>query len=333
MPPPCVRHSARAANARSAVLNPIPMLAREGMLMLEAMKEAAAPHAERSSPASRRDGTDVTTEPAVAPAVEPPPAASSALIGAGIFLSRLLGLLRQSLIAQYLGASRVADAFNGAFKITNFLQNLFGEGALSASFIPVYANALARGDEEEADRIAGAVGALLALIVSVIVLLGIVFAPAVVKLVVGGFTGETLALTIRLTRILFPGAGVFVMGAWCLGILNSHRVLPVVRGAGLWNVAMIAALARLRTAVGRGRARRRRSPGRRWSAPHSRWACSCRRCSGCLDVRASSRTTAFRRCARSLRNFVPGVREPRRRADQRLHRHAAWPASSPRTAS
>lgn len=168
---------------------------------------------------------------------------SSALIGAGIFLSRLLGLLRQSLIAKFLGAGWVSDAFNGAFKITNFLQNLFGEGALSASFIPVYARALEHGDEREADRIAGAVASLLAIIISVIVLVGIVFAPVVVRLVVGGFTGETLDLTVRLTRILFPGAGVFVMSAWCLGILNSHRrfflsyVAPV-----FWNVAMIGAL-------------------------------------------------------------------------------------------
>ncbi len=168
---------------------------------------------------------------------------SSALIGAGILLSRLLGLLRQSLIATFLGANWVSDAFNGAFKITNFLQNLFGEGALSASFIPVYANALARGDDEEADRVAGAVASLLAFIIALIVLLGILFAPAVVKVVTGGFRGETLALTIRLTRILFPGAGIFVMSAWCLGILNSHRkfflsyVAPV-----FWNVAMIAAL-------------------------------------------------------------------------------------------
>ena len=169
---------------------------------------------------------------------------SSALIAAGIFLSRLLGLLRQSLIARYLGAGWVSDAFNGAFKVTNFLQNLFGEGALSASFIPVYARALEHGDEKEADRIAGAVAALLALIVAVIVLVGIVFAPTVVRLVVGGFTGDTLVLTVRLTRILFPGAGIFVMSAWCLGILNSHRrfflsyVAPV-----FWNVAMIGALA------------------------------------------------------------------------------------------
>ena len=188
------------------------------------------------------------TDPIVtdAPVAAPGPRSSgrsSALIAAGIFLSRLLGLLRQSLIARYLGAGWVSDAFNGAFKITNILQNLFGEGALSASFIPVYAQALERGDEEEADRIAGAVAALLALIISVIVVAGVIFAPVVVRLVVGGFTGDTLALTIRLTRILFPGAGIFVMSAWCLGILNSHRrfflsyVAPV-----FWNVAMIGAL-------------------------------------------------------------------------------------------
>lgn len=192
----------------------------------------------------------MTGPPAVSsdvPTPATPPARSSgrssALIAAGILLSRLLGLLRQSLVARYLGAGLVSDAFNGAFRLTNFLQNLFGEGALSASFIPVYANALARGDEEEADRVAGAVAAILALATAVIVLLGIVFAPLVVKLIVGGFTGEKLALTIRLTRIFFPGAGIFVMSAWCLGILNSHRkfflsyVAPV-----FWNVAMVAAL-------------------------------------------------------------------------------------------
>jgi putative peptidoglycan lipid II flippase len=137
----------------------------------------------------------------------------------------------------------VADAFNGAFRITNILQNLFGEGALSASFIPVYARALERGDDEEADRVAGAVASILALVCAILVALGILAAPLVVKLILGGYTGEKLDITIRLTRILFPGAGIFVLSAWCLGILNSHRrfflsyVAPV-----FWNVAMIAAL-------------------------------------------------------------------------------------------
>jgi putative peptidoglycan lipid II flippase len=164
-------------------------------------------------------------------------------VSAGIFLSRLLGLARQTLIAMYLGAGTVSDAFNGAFRITNILQNLFGEGALSASFIPVYARALEHGDDEEADRIAGAVGAILALVVALVVVLGVVATPYVVQVVVGGFTGETLALTIRLTRILFPGAGIFVMSAWCLGILNSHRKFFLSYAAPVfWNLAMIVAL-------------------------------------------------------------------------------------------
>ena len=168
---------------------------------------------------------------------------SSALIAAGILISRVLGLVRQKLIAHYLGANWVSDAFNGAFKLTNFIQNLFGEGVLSASFIPVYSKAVADGNNAEADRIAGAVAAILALVVAVLVVVGMLAAPIFVTLFVGGFTGETRELAIRLTRILFPGAGLFVMSAWCLGILNSHRrfflsyVAPV-----FWNVAMIVAL-------------------------------------------------------------------------------------------
>ena len=168
---------------------------------------------------------------------------SSALIAAGIFLSRILGLLRQTLIARYLGAGTASDVFNGAFRLTNFLQNMFGEGALSASFIPVYAHALERGDERDADRIAGAVAAILAMVTAVIVLLGILAAPLVTKVIVGGFTGAKFDLTVRLTRIFFPGAGIFVMSAWCLGILNSHRKFFLSYAAPVfWNLAMIGAL-------------------------------------------------------------------------------------------
>ena len=171
-------------------------------------------------------------------------ARSSALIAAGILLSRILGLARQKLIAHFLGAGFVADAFNGAFKITNTLQNFFGEGVLSASFIPVYAKTLHDADNEEADRIAGATAAILALVTSVLVIIGILAAPVVVTLFVGGFKGETRELAIRLTRILFPGAGAFVMSAWCLGILNSHRRFFLSYAAPVfWNLVMIAALA------------------------------------------------------------------------------------------
>ena len=167
------------------------------------------------------------------------------LVAAGILLSRALGLVRESLKARYLGASGsiAADAFHAAFKIPNLLQALFGEAALSASFIPVYANALARGDREQAARIASAVGAFLALITAGLVLLGVTFADPLVAVIAPGFEGDKRQLTVFLTRILFPGAALFVFSAWCLGILNSHRRFFLSYAAPVaWNAAMIAAL-------------------------------------------------------------------------------------------
>src|SRR5262252_3648799 len=100
------------------------------------------------------------------------------LVAAGILLSRIAGLVRMRVFAHYFGLrSDAADAFNASFRIPNFLQNLFGEGALSASFIPVYAALISRGEGAEADRVAGAVGALLALGVAAIVCAGVVFTP------------------------------------------------------------------------------------------------------------------------------------------------------------
>src|ERR671931_1301662 len=83
---------------------------------------------------------------------------SAALVAGGILLSRLAGLIRQRVFAHYFGLENdAADAFTAAVRIPNILQNLFGEGALSASFIPVYASLLARRDDEEAGKVAGAV--------------------------------------------------------------------------------------------------------------------------------------------------------------------------------
>jgi putative peptidoglycan lipid II flippase len=165
------------------------------------------------------------------------------LVGAGIFISRIFGLVRSMIFARYFGTSAAADAFTAAFKIPNLLQNLFGEGVLSASFIPVYARLLAEKDEREAGRVAGAVAALLALAVSVIVLLGVLTTPYFIDLVAPGFEGEKRELTIHLVRILFFSAGVMALSAWCLGILNSHRKFLLSYTASVyWNVAMIATL-------------------------------------------------------------------------------------------
>ncbi len=145
-------------------------------------------------------------------------------VGAGILLSRLAGLVRAALFAKYLGQQRdAADAFNAAFRIPNLLQNLFGEGALSGSFIPIHSALRARGEHEAAARAARTFFALLTSVVAVIVLAGMVAAPWIIPVLAPGFTGEKRELTIRLVRVLFPGAGLLVASAWCLAVLNSHR--------------------------------------------------------------------------------------------------------------
>jgi len=165
------------------------------------------------------------------------------LVASGIFLSRIAGLIRNKVFAFYFGSSMAADALNAAIRIPNLLQNLFGEGVLSASFIPEYAGLLAHGKKQDADKLAGAVAAALALTSAVVVLAGVLAAPALVSLIAGGFTGERRELTVQLTRILFPGAGLLVLSAWCLGILNSHRKFFVSYTAPVvWNAAMIGAL-------------------------------------------------------------------------------------------
>ena len=166
------------------------------------------------------------------------------LVAAGILLSRIVGLVRQHVFSHYFGLrSDPADAFNQAFRIPNFLQNLFGEGVLSASFIPVYAKLLAQGDEEHSGRVAGAVAAILALTTSVLVLLGVLATPLFIDAIAPGFHGAKRELTIHLVRILFPGAGLLVCSAWCLGILNSHRKFFLSYTAPvIWNIAMIATL-------------------------------------------------------------------------------------------
>ena len=168
---------------------------------------------------------------------------SAFLVATGIFLSRVTGLVRESVFAHFFGTSISGDAFNAAFRIPNLLQNLFGEGVLSASFIPEYAGLRSRDEHEEATKLAGAVFALLATATALLVLIGIVAAPVLVSMIAYGFTGEKRELTIQLTRILFPGAALLVLSAWCLGILNSHRrfFLPYVAPV-IWNVALIATL-------------------------------------------------------------------------------------------
>lgn len=188
-----------------------------------------------------------TAEPAgVEPPVVPPVARKrfggyAALVAAGIMLSRVAGLLRNVVLAQYLGATGIGDAFTVALKVPNFLQNLLGEGVLSAAFIPVYSRLLADGKQKVADRVAGVFVSFLIVLVAGIVICGMLLTPYILAVTALGLEPDTMALAVKLTRIVFPGVGLLVLFAWALGILNAHRqffvsyVAPV-----LWSATIIA---------------------------------------------------------------------------------------------
>lgn len=172
-------------------------------------------------------------------------ARSARWVAAGILLSRLAGLLRELVTASYLGTSAAASVFRVALRMPNILQNLLGEGTLSASFIPVYSKLLAEGREEDAGRVAGVIFALVLALAGGLALIGILLAPYLVPVFVPGYLDrpELISLTVKAVRIIFPMTGILVLSAWALGVLNSHRhffisyVAPV-----LWNGTIIATL-------------------------------------------------------------------------------------------
>lgn len=192
--------------------------------------------------------------------VSPDPPSSPAPSGArfvalGIFSSKLFGLLREVIYARFLGLGAHNDVLRAALRAPNAIQNLLGEQALSASFIPVYSRLLEDGREKDAGRLAGAVFGLLLATVATLVGLGVVFAPQIVAVLSPGFVDDHVAvaagrqsvdryeLLVRAVRILFPMTGFLVLSAWAMGVLNSHRrfFLPYVSPA-LWNTAILTAL-------------------------------------------------------------------------------------------
>ena len=195
-----------------------------------------------------------TLEPA-SPATPPPARGGAAKVFAGILLSRLMGFVREGTFARYFGVGPHQDALTAVMRVPNVLQNLLGEGVLSASFIPIYSGLLEEGREEEAGRFAGAIFGLMLAAAAGFALLGVALAEPIVMLLAWGYradaakvaagtlTVDRFALTVTGVRILFPMAGFLALSVWALAVLNSHRrfFLPYVAPV-LWNSAMIAAL-------------------------------------------------------------------------------------------
>ena len=189
-------------------------------------------------------------------AAAPKPRRSHAgTIAAGILSSRIMGFVREGTVAYFFGISAYTDVFQAAFRGPNLLQNLLGEGTISAAFIPIYSRMLEEGREHDAGRFAGAIFGLLLAAAGALVLLGITMARPLVTVLTPGFINDAalvaagelsinrFELTVRAVRIIFPMTGVLVLSAWALGVLNSHRRFFVPYFAPvLWNIAIITAL-------------------------------------------------------------------------------------------
>jgi len=166
----------------------------------------------------------------------------------GILSSRLIGFVRERVYAHYLGVGPHMDVLRVAFRAPNVIQNLLGEGTLSAAFIPIYARMVEEGRREEAGRFAGAIFGLLLATATAFSLLGMLLARPIVALLAAGFLRHTgpvdrFELAVAAARIVFPMTGFLVLSVWALGVLNSHRKFFVPYFAPvLWNAAIISAL-------------------------------------------------------------------------------------------
>jgi putative peptidoglycan lipid II flippase len=170
---------------------------------------------------------------------------AAGIVGAATLLSRIFGYLRDMVLASFFGAGIAADAFVAAFRIPNLLRRLFGEGSLSIAFVPVFTEAIAKGERKDAMRLAVSALKLLLVCLSVVAVIGVLAAPLIIQLIAPGFsqTPEKMALTITLTRIMFPYLVFIGLVALSMGILNvlGHFAAPSIAPV-LLNLAMIGSV-------------------------------------------------------------------------------------------
>jgi len=162
-------------------------------------------------------------------------------LSAATMTSRVLGLVRDQLFAALVGANQWSDAFVVGFRIPNLLRDLFAEGALSSAFVPTFAEAHAKRGRDDAFRLANALVGLVLVVVGAVVAIGIVAAPAVVRLLAPGFGPEQAAFATDLTRIMMPFLLLVSLSAVAMGMLNAQsRFTAPALAPALFNVGAIA---------------------------------------------------------------------------------------------
>lgn len=169
-------------------------------------------------------------------------AKSASIIGFATFCSRILGFIRDIVIARLFGVYIYAQAFVIAFRIPNLFRDLLGEGAANAAFVPVFTEYSLKHTKEEFWELANIVLNVLLVILSLLTLFGIIFAPLIVRIIAPGFVGsaEKLSVTITLSRIIFPYVILICLSAYAMGLLNTLRHFSVPAFAPcLLNISII----------------------------------------------------------------------------------------------
>ena len=172
-------------------------------------------------------------------------AVAAAFLVAATAASRVLGLFREQIALYYLGLGASMGAFTVAFKVPSLVRTLLADTALSAAFIPVFSELLQKERRREAWQVARTVTVLATAVLGILSILGVVFAPQVIRLAAPGYKDpETIALAISLTRIMFPTVVILGVAGIFMGILNSydHFTLPALAPIA-WNVVIIASVA------------------------------------------------------------------------------------------
>jgi putative peptidoglycan lipid II flippase len=167
---------------------------------------------------------------------------AAGLMSIATFISRILGYIKDMILAQFFGATGIADTFFVAFRIPNLLRELFAEGSMSSAFIPVLTEYQTKQGAREAERLVRITFTFILIFVGLICLLGIIFAPTIVTAIAPGFITmpEKFSLTVLLTRIMFPFLLFISLAALAMGALNTRRIFfPSALAPALMNIVII----------------------------------------------------------------------------------------------
>ena len=166
---------------------------------------------------------------------------AAGVIGLAVMCSRVLGLIREQICAALFGGGGTMDAFTAAFRIPNLLRDLFAEGALSTAFVTTFSKTAARSSDAAAWALANKIATLAAVVLGALCVLGIVFSPQLVATLAPGFNPAKAALTVTLTRVMFPFILLVSLAALVMGMLNAKNVFGVpAMASSFFNLGSIA---------------------------------------------------------------------------------------------